>query len=108
MINLVSSLRKFFLGAIVICVTDHHGYGLFVVVTIPYFFPLSWRMSYNEQELLTHTEHVGLLPVFFLGGALVTHLCVVFLDSIQHYVIKFVSDCSRSVVFSGYSGFLNQ
>jgi hypothetical protein len=26
--------------------------------------------------------------------------------SIQHYVIKFVSDCGRSVVFSGYSGFL--
>ena len=49
---------------------------------------------------------------FFLGGggggALVTHLCVVFLDSIQHYVIKFVSDCGRSVVFSGYSGFLHQ
>jgi hypothetical protein len=27
--------------------------------------------------------------------------------SIQHYVIKFVSDCDRSVVFSGYSGFLH-
>ena len=25
---------------------------------------------------------------------------------IQHYVIKFVSDCGRSVVFSGYSGVL--
>jgi len=27
--------------------------------------------------------------------------------SIQHYVIKFVSDCDRSVVFSGYCGFLH-
>ena len=26
--------------------------------------------------------------------------------SIQQYVIKFVSDLNRSVVFSGYSGFL--
>ena len=25
----------------------------------------------------------------------------------QHYVIKFVSDCDRSVVFSGYYGFLS-
>jgi hypothetical protein len=30
--------------------------------------------------------------------------------SMQHYVIKFVNDtsCDRSVVFSGYSGFLHQ
>jgi hypothetical protein len=28
--------------------------------------------------------------------------------SIQHYVIKIVSDCKRSVVFSWYSGFLHQ
>jgi hypothetical protein len=28
--------------------------------------------------------------------------------SIQLYVIKFVSDWDRSVVFSGYSGFLHQ
>jgi hypothetical protein len=28
--------------------------------------------------------------------------------SIQYYVIRFVSDCDRSMVFSGYSGFLHQ
>ena len=28
--------------------------------------------------------------------------------SIQHYVIKFVSDLQRLVVFSGYSGFVHQ
>jgi len=28
--------------------------------------------------------------------------------SIQHYVIKFVCDLGRSVVFSRYSGFLHQ
>jgi hypothetical protein len=27
--------------------------------------------------------------------------------SIQHYVIKFVSDLDRSMVFSGYSGFFH-
>jgi len=28
--------------------------------------------------------------------------------SLQHYVIKFVSDLRQVVVFSGYSGFLHQ
>ena len=28
--------------------------------------------------------------------------------TIQHYVIKFVSDLQQVVVFSGYSGFLHQ
>jgi hypothetical protein len=65
--------------------------GVVVVVTVWYV-----DLQLPMQSVPITTKVVSLNPVH----------CKV--HSIQHYVIKFVSDLRRSVVFSGYFGFLHQ
>jgi hypothetical protein len=93
-LKLNSSLRKFYghhhdlVNLYKICVTNNHGYVLFVVITID-SFPIydSWstttdatspflfmtpgvlrRMSHVEHELLTLPEHLHSLPILSGGS----------------------------------------